>query len=202
MVGWWLDSCGLRALLHLPCREEGPVRWWGIFSLVTLLRNFQLSNKVSQQIVPAQKPRSTKASKMPSKLELMMKKVSNDYDDAKLFEEIENSLKKHVTSWEVFFKTLGEQVWNVPNFVPKMNIEREWEFTDGLVKEVSRIYCLNIIGKHLQIIFLLQIMCGKGKSTCLKWSVWNLVSADSETLLLNWITHSTLKPEHDGWGVI
>lgn len=101
-------------------------------------------------------------------MELMMEKVSNDDDDAKLFEEIENGLKKHMTSWTAFFKTFGEQVWNVPNFVPMMNIQREWEFAHGLVNEVSRIYCLNIIGKHLQIIFLLQIMCGKGKSTYLK----------------------------------
>lgn len=77
---------------------------------------------------------------MPSKMELMMGKVSYDDDDAKLFEEIENTLKKHKKSWKVFFKTLGEQVWNVPNLVPMMNIQREWEFTKGLLNEVSRIY--------------------------------------------------------------
>ena len=88
-----------------------------------------------------------------------MEKVSDD--DAKLFEEIDNTIKKHKKSWKVFFKTLGEQVWNVPNLVPMMNIQREWEFTQGLLNEVSRIYCLNIIGEHLPIIFLLQITCGK-----------------------------------------
>lgn len=88
-------------------------------------------------------------------MELMMKKVSHDDADAdaEFFEKIKKTLKNHEKSWTVFFRTLGEQVWNVPNSFPKMNIQREWEFADGLLNEVSRIYCLNIIEEHLQIIF-------------------------------------------------
>ena len=106
-------------------------------------------------------------------MELMMKKVSHDDDDndddddAEFFKKIETTLKKHEESWTVFFRTLGEQVWNVPNFVPKMNIQREWEFANGLLNEVSRIYCLYMIEEYLQIIFLLQIICGKRKPTYL-----------------------------------
>lgn len=43
-------------------------------------------------------------------------------DDAKVLEEVENTLKKHEKSWEFFFNTLGQQVWNVPNKVPMMNV--------------------------------------------------------------------------------
>lgn len=77
-------------------------------------------------------------------MELMRKKVPRDDNDAKVFEEIEKALNKHEESWKVFFKTLGEQVWNVPNFVPMMNIQREFEFAKGMLDEVSRIYCLTI----------------------------------------------------------
>lgn len=77
-------------------------------------------------------------------MELMRKKVPRDDNDAKVFEEIEKALNKHEESWKVFFKTLGEQVWNVPNFVPMVNIQREFEFAKGMLDEVSRIYCLTI----------------------------------------------------------
>ena len=58
---------------------------------------------------------------------------------AKVLDDIEETLKKHEKSWEVFFRTLAEQVWNVPNLVPMMNIQREWEFAEGLRDEVSNI---------------------------------------------------------------
>lgn len=61
---------------------------------------------------------------MPSKTELTMEEVAYNDDNAKVLEEIEKTLKKHEKSWEVFFRTLGEQVWNVPNLVPMMNIKR------------------------------------------------------------------------------
>ena len=86
-------------------------------------------------------------------MELMKEKISHDDDDAKVFDEIEKTLKKHEESWATFFRTLGEQVWNVPNFVPMMNIQREWEFAKGLLDEVSKIHCLNIIEEHLRTIF-------------------------------------------------
>ena len=50
--------------------------------------------------------------------------------------EVLVELKKHVESWETFFMTLGEQIWNVPWKVPKMDIQKEWEFTRGLLHEV------------------------------------------------------------------
>ncbi|XP_020631040.1 uncharacterized protein LOC110068020 isoform X1 [Orbicella faveolata] len=90
-----------------------------------------------KQTIPAQRRMLTKASKTESKMALMMKKVSHDDNDAKVFEEIEKTLNKHEESWKVFFRTLGEQVWNVPNFVPMMNIQSEWEFTKGLLDELG-----------------------------------------------------------------
>ena len=50
--------------------------------------------------------------------------------------EVLVELKKHVESWETFFMTLGEQIWNVPWKVPKMDIQKEWEFARGLLDEV------------------------------------------------------------------
>lgn len=100
-------------------------------------------------------------------MELMRLKVSHDDHDLELSKTIEKTLKSHEESWKVFFRLLGEQVWNVPNFVPKMNIQREWEFANGLLNEVSRLYLLYIIEEHLQIRFLLQITCGKRKPTYL-----------------------------------
>ena len=64
-------------------------------------------------------------------------------DDAKVLEEVENTLKKHEKSWEVSFNTLGRQVWNVPNKTPMMNIKRQWEFAQGLTDEVSKSCCIN-----------------------------------------------------------
>ena len=90
-----------------------------------------------QQTVPEQKPRSTKASNMPSKTELTMEEVAYHDDDAKFLKEIKKTLEKHEKSWEDFFSTLGEQVWNVPNSVPMMNIQRELKFAEGLYDEVS-----------------------------------------------------------------
>lgn len=106
------------------------------------------------QTVPKQKRRSTKASDMPpltraapgdenvayhvdddeaTFLEEMddeteVKIDDESEDDAKVLEEVENTLKKHEKSWEVSFNTLGQQVWNVPNKAPMMNIQRQWEF--------------------------------------------------------------------------
>lgn len=81
---------------------------------------------------------------MPSKTELTMGEVAYHDDNAKVLEEIEKTLKKHEKSWEVFFRTLGEQVWNVPNLVPMMNIQREWKFSEGLFEEVSKSCCILI----------------------------------------------------------
>jgi len=92
---------------------------------------------------------------------LMAAKVSHDDGDAEVFAKIEETLKTHEESWMVFFRTLGEQVWNVPHFVPMMNIQREWQFAKGLLNEVSMMYCFNITEKHPQILFLLQIICTK-----------------------------------------
>ena len=64
-------------------------------------------------------------------------------DDAEVLEEVESTLMKHEKSWEFFFNTLGQQVWNVPNKVPMMNIQREWEFAQGLIDEVSKGCCIN-----------------------------------------------------------
>ena len=50
--------------------------------------------------------------------------------------EVMAGLKKHEESWQTFFKTLGEQVWNVPGKVPEMDIQKEWEFARGLLDEV------------------------------------------------------------------
>ena len=76
---------------------------------------------------------------MPSNKKLKMEEVT--YHE--FIEEIEKTLNEHVKSWEVFFRTLAEQVWNVPNFVPMMNIQREWEFAEGLGDEVSNSCCFN-----------------------------------------------------------
>jgi hypothetical protein len=48
-------------------------------------------------------------------------------------------LEKHVETWKIFFMTLGEQVWNVPFKVPKMDIQREWENTEAILHEVKRL---------------------------------------------------------------
>ena len=50
--------------------------------------------------------------------------------------KVVHELKKHEESWQTFFMTLGEQVWNVPWKVPKMDIQKEWEFARGLLDEV------------------------------------------------------------------
>ena len=63
-----------------------------------------------QQTVPEQKPRSTKASNMPSKTELTMEEVAYHDDDAKFVEEIKKAFDKYEKFWEDFFRTLGEQV--------------------------------------------------------------------------------------------
>ena len=73
---------------------------------------------------------------MPSKRKLTVEKVN------KILEEINEISKKHDNSWEVFFHTLAEQVWNVPNLVPMMNIEREIEFAEGLYADVSNSCCI------------------------------------------------------------
>ena len=74
---------------------------------------------------------------MPSKTELTMEEVAYHDDDAKFLKVIKKTLENHEKSWENFFSTLGEQVWNVPNSVPTMNIQREWKFAEGLYDEVS-----------------------------------------------------------------
>ena len=50
--------------------------------------------------------------------------------------EVLDELKKHEESWTTFFMTLGDQVWNAPWKVPKMDIQKEWEFARGLLDEV------------------------------------------------------------------
>jgi hypothetical protein len=52
-------------------------------------------------------------------------------------EMIFKDLEKHVETWKIFFMTLGEQVWNVPFKVPKMDIQREWENTEAILHEVK-----------------------------------------------------------------
>lgn len=45
-------------------------------------------------------------------------------------------VKEHEKSWEEFWTSVGEQVWTVPNAVPRMNIDREWNMALGLAEEV------------------------------------------------------------------
>ena len=66
-----------------------------------------------------------------------MEEVAYHDDDAKFVEEIKKTFDKYEKFWEDFFCTLGEQVWNVPNSFPVMNIQREFKFAEGLYHEVS-----------------------------------------------------------------
>ena len=71
--------------------------------------------------------------KVPSRPQLSTEMVST-------MQEVMNELKKHKKSWKTFFMTLGEQVWNVPWKVPKMDIQKEWEFARGLLAEVPHFH--------------------------------------------------------------
>ncbi|CAB4018458.1 FAD linked oxidase domain-containing [Paramuricea clavata] len=55
-------------------------------------------------------------------------------------EMIFKDLEKHVETWKTFFMTLGEQVWNVPFKVPKMDIQREWKNTEAILHEINEKY--------------------------------------------------------------
>ena len=65
----------------------------------------------------------------------------------KNWKKIIKDLKKHEKTWKAFFMTLGEDVWNVPFKARKMDIEKEWEITSGILKEVK----LELSSKEIQV---------------------------------------------------
>ena len=64
------------------------------------------------------------------------KESSDKQVNKRLLEDLVQISKKHEESWKVFFMTLGEQVWKIPNAFPIMDIQKEWEFARGLLEEV------------------------------------------------------------------
>jgi len=87
-------------------------------------------------LVPTQK--KEKKRKLPSNFSpthTVLLKPPNSQMTSEMWKVV-YELKKHEESWQTFFMTLGEQVWNVPWKVPKMDIQKEWEFARGLLDEV------------------------------------------------------------------
>jgi len=94
--------------------------------------------KPAQKTIPRKETRSNKQPILPSKARLTRKEEGSlEGLHAKTLEKINGTLCKHEESWKMFFKTLGEQVWNVPNLVPMMNIQREWEFASAILNELG-----------------------------------------------------------------
>ena len=84
-------------------------------------------------------------------------------DDARVEEskKVIEDLKKHEKTWKAFFMTLGEDVWNVPFKARKINIEKEWENTSGILSEVKLLSLLNRPAKkRFWISNLCQLMQG------------------------------------------
>ncbi|XP_028399849.1 uncharacterized protein LOC114523184 [Dendronephthya gigantea] len=80
----------------------------------------------------AEKPK-VKKSKAPAK-------PPPDEAEVEESKKIIKDLKKHVKAWKAFFMTLGEDVWNVPFKARKMSIEKEWENTSGILREINEKY--------------------------------------------------------------
>ena len=88
--------------------------------------------------VPTQKKekKTIKESNFPPTHTVPLKPPPNSEMTSEMRDEVVRDLERHKNSWETFFMTLGEQVWNIPWKVPKMDIQKEWEFAFGVIREV------------------------------------------------------------------
>ena len=88
--------------------------------------------------VPTQKKekKTIKESNFPSTQTVPLKPPPNSEMTSEMRDEVVRDLERHKDSWETFFMTLGEQAWNIPRKVHKMDIQKEWEFAFGVIREV------------------------------------------------------------------
>lgn len=87
--------------------------------------------------VPRKAPMKVRSSSEKDVKTGTAKESSDKQVNKKLLEDLGQISEKHKKSWEVFFKTLGGQVWKIPNAFPMMDIQKEWEFAGGLLDELG-----------------------------------------------------------------